>query len=41
MREDSRPDVVVTFDKPGEPRNAVVVECKHSTNPGYLLEGLP
>lgn len=34
-----RPDVVVTFDKPGQPRNAVVIECKHSANPGYLLEG--
>jgi hypothetical protein len=34
-----RPDVVVTFDKPGEPRSAVVIECKHSANPGYLLDG--
>lgn len=34
-----RPDVVVTFERPGEPRNAVVIECKHSADPHYLREG--
>ena len=38
-RGQMRPDIVMTFGVRDLRHNAVVIECKHSADRGYLLEG--
>jgi hypothetical protein len=34
-----RPDITVVFERDGRQVDAVVIECKHSADPGYVLGG--